>query len=467
MHRKGMVIKMSSAKTAKNLTEGAILPLILKFAFPLMIMGILQLLFNTADTIVVGRWGGDTPEECENALAAVGSCGSLITLLTVLLGNLSLGAGVSVAQDIGAKKYEEISKTVHTAISLCLVSGIAVFIIGVFAARPLLVLMGTDPAVLDQAVLYTRAYFVGIPASMLYNYCAAILRSAGETIRPMRYLLIAGAVNVGLNLVMVLVFRLGALGVGIATAVSFLVKCALILLHMYRTDAVYHFDPRKLRFHGEKLKTILRIGVPAGIQGLIFSFSHVLIQSSINSFGKAAVAGNAAASNLEGYVYQPMIAFYQAAVTFVGQHKGAKKYARMKRCILTCVLCTAAVGLFLGWTIILFGPALLQLYTPGNALAIATGMNRMWVVLSTYFLCGLMEVGSGIMRGLGYSTTSMITSLAGSVGLRIIWILAIFPFFRTLTCLYLCFPIAWILTTGAHYVLSAIAIRKEQRAEKG
>lgn len=429
-----------------------------------MITGFLQLLFNTADTIVVGRWGGDTPEACENALAAVGSCGSLITLLTVLLGNLSLGAGVSVAQDIGAKKYADVSKTVHTAISLCLVSGVAVLMIGMIAARPLLVLMGTDAAVLDQAVLYTRAYFVGIPASMLYNYCAAILRSAGETVRPVRYLLIAGVVNVGLNLLMVLVFHLGALGVGIATAASFIVKCVLILVHMCRTDAVYRFEPRKLRFYGDKLKTILQIGIPAGIQGLVFSFSHVLIQSSINSFGKAAVAGNAAAANLEGYAYQPMIAFYHAAVTFVGQHKGAKKYQRMKRCIGVCVLCTVVVGIVFAWAMLLLGPVLMQLYTPGNEVAIATGMNRMWVMFSVYFLVGLMEVGSGIMRGLGRSTTSMITSLTGSVGLRVIWILAVFPHYHTLTCLYLCFPIAWVLTAAAHFTMAAIVIHREQRA---
>lgn len=454
---------MTSAKRVKNLTEGPILPLILKFSIPLMITGILQLLFNTADTIIVGRWGGDTPEACENALAAVGSCGSLITLLTVLLGNLSLGAGVSVAQDIGARKLEDVSKTVHTAISLCLVSGVFALLVGIFAARPLLILMGTDPAVLDQAVLYTRAYFIGIPASMLYNYCAAILRSAGETVRPVRYLLIAGVVNVGLNLLMVLVFRLGALGVGIATAASFLVECALILCHMYRTDAVYRFEPRKLRFHGDKLKIILRIGIPAGVQGLIFSFSHVLIQGSVNSFGKAAVAGNAAAANLEGYAYQPMIAFYHATVTLVGQHKGAGKYARMKRCIMTCALCTTVLGLVLGWLMILLGPVLLSLYAPGNIGAIDMGMSRMWAMLSAYFLCGLMEMGSGIMRGLGRSTTSMITSLVGSVGFRVIWIFAVFPSHHTPIGLYLCFPIAWLLTALAHYTLSAIAIRREER----
>ncbi len=454
---------MTQTKRTCDFTEGAILPHLIKFAIPLMITGVMQLLFNTADTIVVGRWGGDTPEACETALAAVGSCGSLITLITVLFGNLSLGAGVSVAQDIGAKRYDGVFKTVHTAVSLACFAGVIVMLIGFLGARPMLALMGTEASVLDEAVPYVIAYFCGIPAKMLYNYCAAILRSAGETVRPMKYLFAAGILNVGLNLVMVLVFRLGALGVGIATAASFWLSCVLILLHMIRTDAPYRLEIRKIKIDGGKLKSILRIGIPAGIQGMVFSVSHVLIQSSVNSLGKAVVAGNAAAANLEGYTYQPMNALYQAAVTFVGQHKGAKKYKRMKKCIFCCMGCVTVVGLVFGWSMVLLGPALLGLFAPGNAAAIDAGMTRFYVCTTVYFLCGLMEVGSGVMRGLGHSTTSMITSLTGSVAFRIFWILIIFAKIPTLTVLYLSFPIAWILTLSAHYTLAFITLRRERR----
>lgn len=458
---------MIQTKKARDFTQGPILPQVIQFAIPLMITGVMQLLFNTADTIMVGRWGGATPEECENALAAVGSCGSLINLIVILFANLSLGAGVSVAQDIGAKKYDGIEKTVHTAVTIAMIGGVIVTAVGISAARPLLILMGTNEAVLDGAVLYMRAYFFGIPASMLYNYCASILRSSGETSRPMRYLLTAGVVNVVLNMIMITVFHLGAMGVGIATAASNWVSCSLILYHMTHTDAPYRLSLRKLSINVEKLKIILRIGIPASIQGFIFCISHVMIQSTVNSFGKAVVAGNAAGANLEGYAYQPMVAVYHAAVTFVGQHKGAKKFRRMKTCILTCVLCVAGLGLVIGWAILLLGPWLLELYIPGNPDAIAAAMTRMQTVMSVYFLCGLMEVGSGIMRGLGYSTTSMITSLTGSVAFRVIWILLVIPLNHTLTMLYLSYPIAWALTSCAHYALSAFAVRREEkRAER-
>ena len=456
---------MLAVQRKKDFTQGRILPQIIGFAVPLMIMGIMQLLFNTADTVMVGRWGGDTPEACETALAAVGSCGSLINLITLLFMNLSLGAGVCAAHDIGAKNYEGVRKTVHTAILLALICGVAILPVGIFGARTFLSLMGTDPAVLDQAVPYMIAYFCGMPAGMIYNYCAAILRSSGETARPMKYLLVSGALNVVLNAVMTVGLRLGALGVGIATAVSQYASCALILGHMLRTDAPYRLDVKALAMDKQKLLDILRIGIPAGIQGIIFSFSHVLVQSTVNSFGKAVVAGNAASNNLVGYAYQPMNAFYQASVTFVGQHKGAAKFDRMKKCILACVGCVAAVGLACGMTLVLLSPYLLQIYVPDNAEAIAAGVTHMRVYATAYFLCGLMEVGSGVMRGLGRSTTSMITSLIGSVVLRSLWILFIFPLTPELYMLYLSFPITWALTAVAHYTLSAVALRREMRAQ--
>ncbi len=456
---------MTQAKRIRDFTEGPILSQIIRFTIPLIITGVMQLLFNTADSIVVGRWGGDTPEARESALAAVGSCGSVINLLTLLFANLSLGAGVSVAQDIGSKNYDGVRRTVHTSVLLSLIASAILIVIGFTFARPLLVVMGTAPEVLDQAVPYIFAYFCGLPAKILYNYCASILRSVGESTRPMKYLFVAGILNVGLNLVMVLVFKFGALGVGIATAASFWCSAILILIHMTNTDAPYHLDIRNLSIDREKLKTILRIGIPAGLQGMVFSFSHVLIQGSINSLGTAVVAGNTAAANLDGYIYQPMNSFYQATVTFVGQHKGAQKYHRMKKCILCCVVCVVIVGAVLGWTMIALAPYLLELYVPGNTAAIAAGMTRMKVCTSVYFLCGLMEVGSGIMRGLGRSTTSMITSLSGSVAFRVLWILIVFPFVPTLTVLYLSYTIGWILTSAAHFILSFFALRQEMRMQ--
>jgi Na+-driven multidrug efflux pump len=299
---------------------------------------------------------------------------------------------------------------------------------------------------------------------MLYNYCAAILRSSGETVRPLKYLLISGALNVALNAIAVVWLRMGALGVGIATAASNWVSLALILLHMTRAkDCPYHLDLRQLRIDGEKLKFILRIGIPASIQGMIFTVSHLMIQSTVNSFGPAAMAGNAAAGNIEGYAYQPTNAFYQTAVTFVGQHKGAGKYRRMKRCILLICACTAAVGFLLSFTMILLGRPLLWLYQPENDAAVAAGMLRVTTYLPGLLVCGLMEVGSGVMRGLGHSTTAMITSLLGSVALRVLWILFIFPLYPTLPMLYVSFPITWIITASTHFILAIRAWRREAR----
>jgi len=343
-------------RKARDFTEGALLPQLLMFALPLIATSVLQLLFNTADIIVVGRWGGATPEECETSLAAVGSCGSLINLLVNLFMGLSIGAGVCVAHGIGAKQYEDVKKVVHTSVVAAVAAGAVVTVLGITAARPLLVLMGTDAAVLDEAVLYMIAYFCGMPACMVYNYCAAILRSSGDTVRPLGFLSVAGVINVVLNLIMVLVFHLGAVGVGIATAVSQWVSCALIISFMMKTDGVCRLEIKSLRIDIAKLKRILALGLPAGIQSTLFAVSNVLIQSSINSFGKVFVAGNTAASNIEGYSYVIQNSMYQAAITFVGQNEGAKNYKRLVKCVFMCVSCVTVLGLF-------FGVSLCSVYT--------------------------------------------------------------------------------------------------------
>lgn len=453
---------MSHSKASKSwdLTQGALLPKIILFALPLIATGILQLLFNTADSVVVGRWGGDTKEECETALAAVGSCGSLINLIVNFFFGLSVGAGVCVAQDLGAKRYDDVQRVVHTSVLTALISGTVVAGIGIVFARSLLTLMGTEPAVLDQAVPYMCAYFVGAPANMVYNYCASMMRSNGDTVHPLAFLTVAGVTNVALNLVMVMVFGLGAVGVGIATAASQWISCLLIVGFMVRSEGPCRLNLRKLRIDREKLRKIVYIGIPAGIQGMVFSFSNVLIQSSINSFGKATVAANTAASNLCDYVYISQNALYHAALTFVGQNVGAHRYDRIKSVALNCIGVVTAVGLIIGAIMVFFGEFLLGIYSPGNAHVIEIGMVRIRIVAATYFLCGIMEVGSGVLRGLGKSLISMIVSVVGSCLLRIIWIYTIFVAFPTLDVLYLSYPVSWFLTAAAHFTFVIITVKK-------
>lgn len=453
------------AKKNKDLTEGAILPRIIWFTLPLIATAVLQLLFNTADTVVVGRWGGNTPEECETALAAVGSCGALTNLIVNLFLGLSVGAGVCVAHDIGAKRYDDVKKTVHTSVLASLICSAVVTVFGLCLARPLLSLMGTDPGVLDEAVPYMCAYFCGMPANMLYNYCASMLRSSGDTTRPLAFLSVAGVANVVLNLIMVLVFRTGALGVGVATASSQWISCILIVSYMMHMDGPCKIEWKELYIDKKKLGKIVMIGLPSGIQSTLFSLSNVLIQSSINSFGKVVVAGNTAASNIDSYIYATQNALYHTALTFVGQNVGACKYDRLKRCILWCACVVTIVGLSIGSLVVVFGEPLLRIFAPENSAVVAAGMTRLSILGISYFLCGLMEVGCGAMRGLGKSITSMIFSLVGSCALRIVWIYTVFVAFPTQTVLYLSYPVSWMLTASAFFVFSFMTVRKKMREE--
>ncbi len=449
-------------KKGVDLTEGPLLSRIILFALPLIATAVLQQLFNTADTIVVGRWGGATPEESSIALAAVGSCGSLINLIVQLFFGLSIGAGVSVAHDIGAKQYADVKKTVHTAVFASLVCGVLVMVFGLFSARSLLVLMKTDATVLDQAVPYMCAYFCGVPANMLYNYCAAMLRSEGDTTRPLIFLSVAGAVNVVLNLIMVIVFKTGALGVGIATAASHWVACILTVLYMMHYRGLCRIDLRELRIYPEKLKKIVKIGLPAGLQGTLFSLSNVVIQSSINSFNSSAVvAGNTAALNLESYLYVAQNSLYQTSLTFVGQNAGAHRYDRIKRVVLYSAVVTVLLGFSLGTALFAFGEPLLGIFAPHNAEVVEKGMIRLSIISMTYFLCGLMEVGSGAMRGLGRSVTPMIVALIGSCLFRVVWVYTVFAAAPSLELLYISYPISWSLTTVAHFIFFFFTYRRE------
>ncbi len=439
---------------------------------PLIATSVLQLLFNTADTVVVGRWGGDTPEASANSLAAVGSCSSLINLCVNLFIGISTGAGICCAHAIGAGRYDEVKKTVHTSVVLGLVSGGIVTVIGLVAARPLLSLMGTDAVLLDEAVLYMRAYFLGMPASMLYNYCAAILRSKGETTKPLIFLSVAGVVNVLLNLLTVIVFRWGAVGVGVATAASNWVSCVLIVSYMMRMDGICRIRFSEIRAERQAVKNILRIGLPTGIQSSFFSISNVLIQSSINSFGPVVVAGSTAALNLEGYVYAAQNGFYHAMLTFMAQNAGAGKIERMKKILLHCSLLVLVVGSVFGGAVLLASHPLLSIYAPGNEAVIAAGRVRLAVICLFYPLCGLMEVSSGCVRGLGKSILPTVVTLLGSCLFRVVWVYTVFAWIPTppgageyfrLGVLFASYPVSWIITSLVHYICAAVELRRFRR----
>ena len=457
---------LSTKDKIRNFTEGPILSRIIFFSLPLIATSILSLLFNTADTIVVGRWGGATPEECENALAAVGSCGALINLIINLFMGLSLGSGVCIAHAIGAKRYDRVSSIVHTSVLTACILGVIISVFGFLMAEPLLILMGTEKMVLDQAVPYMQAFFCGMTANMIYNYCAAMLRSTGDTIRPLFFLSVAGVVNVVLNLIMVLGFHQGALGVGVATAASHWISCIMIIAYMLRTDGPCHLDLRQLRMDPKVLRKIIVIGIPAGIQGTLFSISNVTIQSSVNSLGKVVVAGNTASANLEGYIYATQNALYQAALTFVGQNVGARKPDRIKRVAVWCLVCVTIVGVIVSGLMALFGKQLLGLYAPGNTAVIEKGMIRLYIVGLTHFICGIMEVGCGCVRGIGKSILSMIVSLLGACVFRVIWVFTVFrlvPDDIKHQTLYFSYPLSWILTAAVFFWVFAIILRKTTR----
>lgn len=438
--------KTRSQEEAMDMLHGPLAGKILKFTLPIMLSGILQLLFNATDIIVVGRFVGS------NALAAVGSTGSLINLLVNLLVGLSVGAAVAVGYYFGAGRPDQVKETIHTAIAISLAGGVLFAVIGLVLSPVLLRWMDTPEKILDQADLYLRIYFLGVPAMAAYNFGSAILRAMGDTKHPLYYLSTAGVINVFLDLFLVIVFHLDVAGVAIATVTAQVVSAFLTLLYLTKLDPKLSLEWRKIRIAKSKLLRILRVGLPAGIQSTIFSFSNVMIQSSINSFGELAVAGNSASSNIEGFVYNAMNSFYQSAQTFTSQNVGGRKYERINRVFLNCALMVTATGLILGLGVFHFGPQLLSIYLPGNDAAIAQGMKRMSVIATTYFFCGLMDVISGELRGMGESMLPMIVSLAGSCLLRIVWIATVFAAFRSLTVLYLSYPVSWILTASVHLI---------------
>ena len=429
-----------------DMCSGPLLSKILIFSIPLMISGILQLLFNAADIVVVGRFTGS------EAMAAVGSTGALINLIINLFVGISVGANVVVARNYGARDYDGVHGAVHTSVLTALIGGVFLIFVGIALARPLLEQMGTPDNVIDQSVLYMRIYFVGMPSFMLYNFGSAILRAIGDTKRPLYFLTLAGVINVFLNLFFVIVFHMGVAGVALATIISQTVSAILVLLCLMKMEGPCHLDFKHLKFHLNQLGQMLRIGLPAGLQGIVFSLSNVLIQSSVNSFGSQVMAGNTAASNIEGFVYNAMNAVYQTSLSFTSQNMGAK-------ILFECLCVVSAVGILLGGGAYLLGEQLLSIYTTDPEV-IAYGITRMSYVCATYFLCGLMDVMVGSIRGMGYSIMPMLVSLTGACAFRIIWIFTIFQVEHTLDCLYISYPISWILTAGVH-LLCFFLVRKK------
>ena len=437
-----------------NMTEGPLLPKILAFSGPLILTGILQLLYNAADVIVVGNYAG------HEALAAVSSTGSLINLLVNVFMGLGVGASVVIARNYGARDIVAMRKAEHTAITLALFMGIGVGVFGFVMAKPLLQMMDSPADVIDGATLYVRIYFLGMPANMLYNFGAAAMRAVGDTKRPMVYLMISGMVNVLLNLLLVIVFHLDVAGVAIATVASQVVSMVLVLMCLFRTRGAIQLNLQECRVDRKSLREIIRIGLPAGLQGSLFSISNVLIQSSVNSFGSLVVAGNGVACNIEGFVYTAMNAQYQADMTFASQNYGAGKPDRVRRTLWCCLGVVTVIGLGMGLLILMFGAPLMSLYNPEEQV-ISNGLIRMGIIMPTYFLCGLMDVMVGQLRGIGYSIMPMIVSLTGACLLRIVWILTVFAQSHTLTVLYLSYPVSWAVTFAIHFMCYIFVAQKK------
>ena len=396
---------MNQEKKEIDMCEGPLAGKILRYTIPLALSGILQLCFNAADMIVVGRYASG------EALAAVGSTGALINLIINVFMGLAVGVSVCVAHAWGAKNKESVRQIVHTAMLTSVIAGMIVLLIGFFGCRTFLSWMGTPDNVIALSTTYMKIYFLGMPACMVYNFGASVLRSIGDTKRPLIFLVIAGVVNVLLNLLTVIGFRLGVAGVAIATAASQVVSAALVVRSLMKRQDACRLVLRDLRIYPDKLMTIVRVGLPAGLQGAVFSISNVLIQSSINSFGSVAMEGNTAAGNLEGFIYNVMNAFYHTSLTFTGQNVGARKPERIPRIALTCIALSVAISLTLSGLMYLFREPLLAIYRPDAPEAVAYGSLRMSIIVLTYFLCGIMEVFTGSLRGMGASLTPMLISL--------------------------------------------------------
>ncbi len=448
---------MKQNKYEIDMCNGSIMDKLISFSLPLMLSGILQLMFNAVDIIVVGRFSGSV------ALAAVGSTTALINVFTNLFIGISLGANVLAARFFAAGKEKEMSETVHTAITLALISGVIMAFVGLIFSRGALELMDTPEDVIGQSTLYMKIYFLGMPFFMLYNYGAAILRAVGDTKRPLIFLIISGVVNAGLNMILVIVFHLDVEGVAIATVISQLISCVLVLRCLYRSQTSYQLRFSKLKINTAYLKQIFQVGIPAGIQSTVINFSNALLQSSVNSFGSIAMAGYTAANNIFGFLYMSVNSVTQACMSFTSQNYGVRKYKRMDKVLIDCIIISVVTALTLGCSAYFFGPEILKIYTKDSEV-IQCGMEIMAYTTVPYFLCGIMDLFPGALRGMGHSAVPMILSVIGTVGTRIVWIFGIFPNHRSLSVLFISYPASWILTIVMQVICFYFVRRKVHKS---
>lgn len=430
-----------------DMTEGSIFGKLLKFSIPLIASSVLQLFFNAADVVVVGRFAGD------NSLAAVGSTGSLVNLLINLFMGLSVGTNVVVANYFGAKKKNELTDTIHTAMLVSVVSGLILTVVGVLGAKPILTFMQSPAEVLNLAAIYLRIYFGGITATMIFNFGSAILRAKGDTKRPLYILFGAGILNFILNLVFVIPLKMDVAGVGLATVISQILAAILVIILLIKEPDDFHLNLRKLKINRMIFIQIVKIGLPAGFQGIMFSFSNVIIQSSVNTFGAVMIAGNSAAINLEAFIYTAMNGFSQGSLTFCSQNLGAGKKDRISKVVWISQASIIVIGGVLGALFLLFGRQLLSIFSK-NPEVIDAGMLRLWIIFTTYFLCGMMDGMANSIRGIGHSLMPVISSLLGACVFRIIWLFTIFliPQFHTPQTIFISYPISWILTFIANVI---------------
>lgn len=430
-----------------DLTQGPILTRLLQFSLPIILSGVLQLLFNAADIIVVGQFAGDA------SLAAVGSTSSLVNLLVNLFMGLSIGTNVVAANFFGAGKKDELKRTVHTSILVSLYSGIILTVIGVLGAKQILKLMQSPPEVLKLATLYLQIFFGGITSTMIYNFGSALLRAKGDTQRPLYILFITGLINVILNLIFVIPLKMDVAGVALATIISQTIAAVLIILILLNEEDDFKLDFRKLKIERDIFFKIIKIGVPAGFQGIMFSLSNVLIQSSINTFGALAIAGNSASSSIEGFVYTSMNGFAQGTLTFASQNYGASKYDRIKKLLWTSLSVVTVIGLALGFLVILLKEPIIGFYSKSPE-TMKAAVVRLTMICASYFLCGIMDVMGNLLRGIGHSVLPMIVTMIGVCGVRILWIVTVFqiPKFHKMETIYLSYPITWILTFTVHLI---------------
>ena len=442
-------------KNQLDMTRGPVFKELIIFSVPMILSGVLQLLFNAADVIVVGRFAGD------NSLAAVGSTSSFINLMLNLFIGLSIGSSVVSANYFGAGKIRELQNTVHTSMLLSVYSGIGLTILGIVFARPILLMMQAPREVLVLAVLYLRIYFAGISATVIFNFGSALLRAKGDTKRPLYILMVAGVINVILNLVFVICFHMDVAGVALATVISQIFAAVFVVILLMREEDGFKMEFKKLKIHKYILFRIIKIGLPAGFQGMMFSISNMVIQSSVNSFGPVVIAGSSAGINIEGFVYLAMNGFSQGALTFTSQNMGAGQKDRIKKLVFVSLLTVLVVGEGLGFLVVFFARQILGIYSQ-NPLVIEAGIRRLTVICSTYALCGIMDTLSNIIRGIGHSILPMIVCIIGVCVFRIVWLSTIFltPAFHTEFIIFVSYPISWAVTFIAHCICFSIVFKK-------